>query len=103
MFNAAGGLVGVNVGGSSIANSHAEGNVSGGAMTWAGGLVGQNGFFAPAASTRNDHQFLRDRQCDRDRRPVGGGRPGRQQRAGIDHHQFAGVRHRRVDLQRDVG
>ena len=31
MFNAAGGLVGVNVGGSSIANSHATGNVSGGA------------------------------------------------------------------------
>ena len=47
MFNAAGGLVGVNVGGSSIANSHAYGDVSGGAMTWAGGLVGQNGFVVP--------------------------------------------------------
>ena len=47
MFNAAGGLVGVNVGGSSIVNSHAHGNVIGGARTWAGGLVGQNGFFFP--------------------------------------------------------
>ena len=51
MFNAAGGLVGVNVGGSSIANSSAAGNVSGGAFTWAGGLVGQNGFFNPANSS----------------------------------------------------
>ena len=47
MFNAAGGLAGVNVGGSSISNSYALGNVTGGARTWAGGLVGQNGFFVP--------------------------------------------------------
>ena len=49
-FNAAGGLVGANVGGSSIANSFATGNISGGASTWAGGLVGENGFFVPAGA-----------------------------------------------------
>jgi subtilisin family serine protease len=49
-FNAAGGLVGANVGGSSIASSSATGNVTGGSSTWAGGLVGENGFFVPAGA-----------------------------------------------------
>ncbi len=43
-FNAAGGLVGSNVGGSTISNSLATGNVIAGNSAWAGGLVGQNGF-----------------------------------------------------------
>ncbi|MGH6769953.1 MAG: S8 family serine peptidase [Xanthobacteraceae bacterium] len=50
-FNAAGGLVGSNVGGSLITQSSASGNVTGGAFVWAGGLVGQNGFTNPAGAT----------------------------------------------------
>src|SRR5262249_9659452 len=43
-FNSAGGLVGSNVAGSTIAQSDAAGAVTGGANASVGGLVGQNGF-----------------------------------------------------------
>jgi filamentous hemagglutinin family protein len=47
-FNAAGGLVGANVGNSTISNSHASGDVTGGTFVFIGGLAGYNGFNIPA-------------------------------------------------------
>jgi filamentous hemagglutinin family protein len=53
-FNSAGGLVGSNIAGSTISNSYAQGNIVVGASSWAGGLVGNNGFFSfPASVTGN--------------------------------------------------
>jgi filamentous hemagglutinin family protein len=48
-FNAAGGLVGANIGNSTISHSHADGNVTGGTSVFIGGLAGYNGFMVPAA------------------------------------------------------
>jgi filamentous hemagglutinin family protein len=48
-FNAAGGLVGANIGSSTISHSHADGNVTGGTSVFIGGLAGYNGFIVPAA------------------------------------------------------
>ena len=95
LFNAAGGLVGVNVGGSSIANSSSTGNVSGGASTWVGGLVGQNGFFSPADASGTITNSFSTGNVSVSRHQFGGGRPGRQQRTGIDHHRLPRDRHRR--------
>jgi filamentous hemagglutinin family protein len=50
-FNAAGGLVGANIGNSSISNSHADGNVTGGTSVFIGGLAGYNGFTANEPGT----------------------------------------------------
>ena len=50
-FNAAGGLVGANVGNSTISNSHATGDVTGGSSVFIGGLAGYNGFSVPANAT----------------------------------------------------
>jgi filamentous hemagglutinin family protein len=46
-FNIAGGLVGSNAAGSTITGSHATGTVTGGAASFVGGLVGQNGVTIP--------------------------------------------------------
>src|SRR5262245_50398005 len=55
-WNSAGGLVGSNVAGSTIANSRARGTVTGGNYASVGGLVGQNGF----AGTGGSVGFIRD-------------------------------------------
>ena len=50
-FNSAGGLVGANVAASLIEDSSASGNVIAGGFAWAGGLVGNNGFFSVPGGT----------------------------------------------------